>query len=143
MKVRSRAHWEGSFKEGCGYIHSGRGAYHLDYTYKSRIGDSPTTNPEELIASAHAACFAMALRFSLEKAKIEVNKLEVTCELDVQELKILESHLTARIGARRKQEEIKRLAEEAKTNCPISGLLNCPITLDVQFTENVEINAYN
>lgn len=142
MKVHSKAHWEGSFKEGCGYIHSGRGAYHLDYTYKSRVGDAPATNPEELVSSALAACYAMALRFSLEKAQIDISQLEISCEIEVEELKVKGAHLSAQIGSRTKHDEIRKLAEEAKENCPISQLLNCPITLDVYFSESSEL-TYN
>lgn len=143
MKVYSKAHWEGNFKEGTGYVHSGRGVYNLDYTYKSRIGDAPTTNPEELISSAHAACFAMALRFGLEKEKIDVSRIEVVCEIEVEELKIQGSHLRAVVGSRRNQEQIREVAQEAKENCPISQLLNCPITLEVSFNEMGQESAYS
>ncbi len=143
MKVHSKANWEGTFKEGTGYVHSGRGAYHLDYTYKGRIGDAPTTNPEELISSAHAACYAMALRFSLEKENINPDQIEVTCEIEAQELKVKGSHLTAIIECKSDHEKIRKIAEEAKGNCPISVLLNCPITLDVEFTEGGLVSSYS
>lgn len=143
MIVHSKAHWEGSFKEGTGYVHSGRQAYSLDYTYKGRVGDASTTNPEELVSSAHAACYAMALRFSFEKENIEVDKIEVTCEITVEELKVKGSHLIANIGSRKNHDKIKEIAQRAKEECPISTLLNCPITLDVQFSEGTEVSAYS
>lgn len=143
MKVHSKANWEGSFKEGTGYIHSGRGAYHLDYTYKGRVGDASTTNPEELISSAHAACFAMALRFTLEKENINVNQIEVTCEIEAQELKVTSSHLIAFIESKNDREKIQRAAEEASNNCPISVLLNCPTTLEVKFSEGQDVRSYS
>ncbi|HLW57081.1 MAG TPA: OsmC family peroxiredoxin [Bacteriovoracaceae bacterium] len=143
MIVHSKVNWEGSFKEGTGYIHSGRGAYQLDYTYKGRIGDAPTTNPEELISSAHAACYAMALRFSLEKENIDVDHIEVVCKIEAQELKVKGSHLTATIASRQDQNRIREIAERAKEECPISMLLNCPITLDVIFSESSEVSSYS
>lgn len=143
MLVYSKVNWEGSFKEGTGYIHSGRGAYNLDYTYKGRIGDAPTTNPEELISSAHAACYAMALRFSLEKENIDVDQIEVICKIEAQELKVKGSHLTAKVGSRQNQDRIREIAEKAKEECPISILLNCPITLDVTFSEGSEVSTFS
>lgn len=143
MKVHSKANWEGNFKEGTGYIHSGRGAYHLDYTYKGRVGDAPTTNPEELISSAHAACYAMALKFSLEKSELNVDHIEVVCEIEAQELKVKGSHLTAFIESKNNRDKISAIAEEAKSNCPISVLLNCPITLEVKYIENQEVRSYS
>lgn len=141
MINHATVNWEGSSKSGTGYIHSGRGVYNLDYTYTGRVGETRTTNPEELVAAAHAACFAMALRFGLDQANIEVGQLEVRCEVMGPEIQIKHAHLIATIVAKDNHQLIREIAERAKENCPISQILNYPVTVETQFIKNSNMSS--
>jgi len=138
MKIQRRgtAVWHGTIKEGGGTISTESGA--LDaypYAFGSRFEGRAGTNPEELIAAAHAGCFTMALSLALTEAKLAVVELntsaEVTLERDDGGFKITASHLTLRAnipGA--DSATFEELAQKAKANCPVSKLLNAEISLD-------------
>ena len=107
------------------------------YSFTTRFGEEPGTNPEELVAAAHASCFTMALSFALAKEGLTEGTLETTAkvklEKDGEGFKVSRSDLSLRaqlpgIDATRFQ----ALAEDAKANCPISKLLNAEMTLDAQ-----------
>ena len=137
MTIRTAtARYEGLGKEGRGRVSTQSGV--LDdqaYDFGTRFGEEPGTNPEELIAAAHAACFTMALSFALAKDGYSDGTLEtiakVKLEKDGDGFKVSRSDLTltatvSGIEAGRFAE----IAEGAKAGCPISKLLNAEITLE-------------
>jgi osmotically inducible protein OsmC len=139
-KNTGSATYEGLGKDGQGHVSTGSGALAAQpYGFQTRFEDKPGTNPEELIAAAHASCFTMALSFALGSAGHEDGKIvtsaEVTLEKDGDGFTVTRSALSTK-GTVPGMEEAKfrELAEEAKANCPISKLLDCEITLDLTFT---------
>ncbi|WP_188236523.1 OsmC family protein [Sphingopyxis sp. LK2115] len=133
---RASARYEGFGKEGRGSITTRSGV--LDeqpYGFGTRFEGQPGTNPEELIAAAHAACFTMALSFGLARAGYSGDTLETSAAVTLEQREggftITKSALTLNakvpgIGA----EEFAALAAEAEKNCPVSKLLDCEITLE-------------
>ncbi|MEX0967508.1 MAG: OsmC family protein [Bacteroidia bacterium] len=132
MKRSATAIWEGTGKEGSGHLASQSGVLNkARYSAKSRFEDENGTNPEELIAAAHAGCFAMKLGFILEKAGYTPDKLDVKCEITLEEGTITQSHLTLKAGIKNIDEsKFKELAEEARKTCPVSKLLDTEIELN-------------
>ena len=133
------ATYEGLGKEGKGHVSTGSGALSAQpYGFNTRFEDAPGTNPEELIAAAHASCFTMALSFKLAEAGFTDGSLtthaEVTLEKQDDGFAVVKSALSTKGKVdgldRAKFEE---LAEDAKANCPISKLLTCDITLETTF----------
>lgn len=100
------------------------------YSYKTRFEDGVGTNPEELVAAAHAGCFSMKLSFVLNGAGFTADKIETKCTitLDNGAVTTSELELTASVPGIT-PEKFNECAEDAKANCPISKLLNCNITL--------------
>ena len=133
------ASYEGLGKDGKGHISTGSGAFSAQpYGFQTRFEDKAGTNPEELIAAAHAACFTMALSFKLAEAGFEDGSVataaEVTLEKDGDGFKVTKSALSTKgkvAGLAR--EKFDELAQDAKVNCPISRLLDTEITLDIKF----------
>ncbi len=136
MKRTSTAVWSGSGKEGKGTINTPSGAVKdASYTWASRFEESAGTNPEELIAAAHAGCFSMKLSFVLGAAGLTPDKIETSCEIVIENGTIMTSHLTVKAkvnGAT--PEKFKECAEDAKINCPVSKVLNAKITMDASLT---------
>jgi lipoyl-dependent peroxiredoxin len=138
MVRKASAVWKGGLKDGQGTVSSDSGVLKsASYNFAQRFEDKPGTNPEELIASAHAACFAMALSGKLEGAGTKPESIEskalVTLEKTDAGFTVtgIRLEVLAKVpGA--KQEDFLRLAEDAKKTCPISRLLNAPITLDAK-----------
>ena len=137
MKRTASAVWNGSLKEGKGTLTSTGGALkNTPYSFAQRFGDTPGTNPEELIAAAHAGCFAMAFSAELGKAGFTPTQLDATAEVSLENVEgkgwtVTTSHLILKgkvpnIDAAKFNE----IANQAKTGCPISKLLNAKITLD-------------
>ena len=133
------ATYEGLGKGGKGHVSTGSGALdNQPYGFQTRFEDKPGTNPEELIAAAHASCFTMALSFQLADAGHEDGTLEtsakVTLEKDDGGFTVTRSDLTLTGKVAGIEEaQFMELAEKAKANCPISKLLNAEITLDATF----------
>ena len=130
------AHYEGLGKAGKGRVSTQSGVLSdARYDFNTRFENEAGTNPEELVAAAHASCFTMALSFALAKAGHEDGTLDtkaaVTLDKDGDGFKVTKSvlTLTARIPGL-SQSEFDRIAAEAKAGCPISKLLNAEITLD-------------
>ena len=131
------ARYEGMGKTGKGWVSTQSGVLKDSrYGFNTRFEGEPGTNPEELIAAAHAGCFTMALSFALAGAGHAEGKLEtearVKLEQDGAGFKVSRSdlRLTANVPGI-EQAELQRLAEEAKANCPISKALNVEMTLEV------------
>jgi lipoyl-dependent peroxiredoxin len=134
MKRTANAIWKGSGKDGKGTLTTQSSTLNnTQYSYKSRFEEGVGTNPEELVAAAHAGCFAMALSFQLQAMGITPDSLDVTAvvTLDPPTSSITSSALTlkAKIPGIT-GEQFKKAYEAAKTGCPISKLLNTTITLD-------------
>ncbi len=133
------ARYEGLGKDGKGHVSTQSGALaDQPYGFNTRFEDKQGTNPEELIAAAHASCFTMALSFGLAKAGHEEGTLETTAKVSLEKegdgFTVTRSDLTL-TGSVPGIDEAKfmELAKEAKANCPISKLLNAEITLDATF----------
>lgn len=132
------ARYQGMGKEGQGSLTTQSGVLqNQHYGFGTRFGDEPGTNPEELIAAAHAGCFTMALSFALAKEGITAGTLEtkasVTIEPDGDGFTITRSdlELTADVPGI-DENRLRRLAEHAKANCPVSKLLDAEMELTVR-----------
>lgn len=138
MERTASAVWSGGFKDGKGQISTQSGVLSsTPYGFNTRFENEPGTNPEELIAAAHAGCFTMALSVQLGEAGLTATSLKtsaaVTLEKEGDSFSITAVHLnlTATIpGA--DQQTFEMLANKAKTGCPVSKLLNAKITLDAK-----------
>jgi len=136
MPTRSgSARYEGLGKDGQGFVSTQSGVLNEQrYGFGTRFGDEPGTNPEELIAAAHASCFTMALSFALAGAGYSDGTLEtsakVTVDKDGDGFTITKSalDLKAKVSGI-SVEDFERIAAEAKANCPVSKVLNAEITL--------------
>jgi osmotically inducible protein OsmC len=129
------ARYEGFGKTGKGYVSTESGVLaDTPYSFNTRFGDEKGTNPEELIAAAHASCFTMALSFALAGAGYSEGSLEtsaaVKLEQDGAAFKVTHSDLTLTASVPGiDPEQFASIAADAKANCPISKLLNAEISL--------------
>ncbi|HCI58772.1 MAG: OsmC family protein [Bacteroidetes bacterium] len=131
IKRNATAFWNGSGKEGKGTVSTQSTVLNQSqYSYNTRFEDGVGTNPEELIAAAHAGCFSMKLSFVLGAAGFTPDAIETKCEITLDNGAITNSHLilNAKVAGITK-EKFEECANEAKANCPISKLLNTNITL--------------
>ncbi len=133
------ATYEGLGKSGKGHVSTGSGALAAQpYGFQTRFEDAKGTNPEELIAAAHASCFTMALSFKLAEAGHEdgsvVTSAKVTLEKDGDGFTVTGSALSTKgkVPGLDKA-KFEELAQDAKANCPISKLLKADITLETTF----------
>ena len=129
------ARYEGLGKDGKGTISTQSGVLNEQpYGFGTRFGDMPGTNPEELIAAAHAGCFTMALAFALASEGFADGSLETSAHVTIEQggggytITRSDLELTARIDGIT-AERFAAIAETAKRNCPVSKLLNADITL--------------
>jgi lipoyl-dependent peroxiredoxin len=135
MIRKARAVWRGTGKEGDGDLSTDSGVLsETPYSFKTRFENEKGTNPEELIAAAHAGCFTMALAFQLQGAGYTPTELTteaaISLDPDGQGFKITKSHLTLTADVPGlDQETFDRLAGVAEKNCPVSRVLNAEITL--------------
>ena len=141
MSVRTAsAEWQGTGKDGQGTLTSASGVLdRAPYSFKTRFEDQKGTNPEELIAAAHAGCFTMAVAFGLQLAGFKPTELSteaaVTLEPEGKGFNISKSALTLRGKVAGLDEaEFARIAGEAEKNCPVSKVLNATITLDAKLS---------
>jgi lipoyl-dependent peroxiredoxin len=132
MKRTATAVWNGNGKEGKGNLTTQSSTLNkTQYSYKSRFEEGVGTNPEELIAAAHAGCFAMKLSFVLQEAGFTADSLDVTSTVTLDNGAITGSDLVLKASIPGiSKEKFQASAEDAKLNCPISKLLNTKITLD-------------
>jgi osmotically inducible protein OsmC len=132
MKRNATAVWNGTGKEGTGNLTTQSTVLNQSqYSFNTRFADGIGTNPEELVAAAHAGCFSMKLSFVLGAAGFTADEINTKCEitLDVAAGTVSESHLivSAKIPGI-SQEQFEAAVADAKANCPISKLLNTNIT---------------
>lgn len=142
MPARSaEAEWNGSLTEGHGSIRLQSGVYEGPYSFKTRFEDDPGTNPEELIAAAHAGCFSMALSAELGKAGHTVERIRTTAKVYLEKtdggFAITRVHLSTTAAVPDiSADDFQRFAESAKTNCPVSkALAGVEIELDATLEE--------
>jgi lipoyl-dependent peroxiredoxin len=138
MKRNASAHWEGGLKDGKGTVSTESGVLSsTQYSFSTRFENGKGTNPEELIAAAHAGCFSMALSGQLGNAGLTAQSIDTTATVTFEKLEagftVTEVHLklVAKIPGADKA-AFETAANNAKTGCPISRLLNTKITLDAQ-----------
>ena len=135
---KAHARWERSLKEGKGQVDFGNGAFKAAYSFLSRFENGMGTNPEELLAAAHASCFAMALSLVLGKAGFQPDYVDTTAQITVSPqdggFRITGSHLVceARVPGIDDAGFIEH-ANAAKAGCPVSqALAGIEITLDAK-----------
>jgi lipoyl-dependent peroxiredoxin len=132
MKRKATAVWKGSGKEGNGHLTTQSSVLNkTQYSFNSRFAEGIGTNPEELIAAAHAGCFTMKLSFVLNEAGFTADELTTDCSITLADGAITEANLVLKAKVPGiSQEKFQSCAEDAKKNCPISKLLNTKITLE-------------
>jgi osmotically inducible protein OsmC len=136
MIRKATAVWQGDLKGGNGKLSAPSGVFsNAAYTFATRFEDKPGTNPEELIAAAHAGCFSMALSAELGKAGMQPERIETTAAVTLETVDgkptVTKSHLVTKAkvpGADRAK--FMEVANGAKAGCPISRLLKADITMD-------------
>lgn len=130
MKRHGSAVWNGSGKEGKGTVSTQSGVLKdTQYSFNSRFADGIGTNPEELVAAAHAGCFTMKLTFVLGEAGFTPDSLETTAAINFENGVLTESHLTVKGKVPGiSQEKFNECVKNAEENCPISKALNMKIS---------------
>jgi osmotically inducible protein OsmC len=135
MKRTGSAVWQGDLKNGKGMLSTNSGVLKdTQYSFSTRFESGPGTNPEELIAAAHAGCFAMAFSAMLGKAGFTPDKVAAKADVSLEQVQgnwtitAINLHLDAKVPGidRAKFDEV---ANDAKKNCPVSRALNANITL--------------
>jgi len=138
MNRKASAVWQGGLKDGRGTISSESGVLsNVAYSFARRFENEPGTNPEELIAAAHASCFSMALSAQLGQVNLTPQRIETTATVTLEKVgdgfAVTASHLDVSVsipGA--DQGKFNEAAKKAKEGCPISKLLNAKITMDAR-----------
>lgn len=136
MIRQATAVWQGSGKEGSGHLTTQSTVLNqTQYSFSSRFEEGIGTNPEELIAAAHAGCFTMKLSFNLSGAGFVPDTLETNCKITFENGSVTQSHLTLKAKVEGiSDEKFAELVADAEANCPISKLLNTKIS--VEYTLN-------
>lgn len=132
MKSFATANWKGTGKEGNGSLSSkSKVLDNTSYDFRSRFEDGTYTNPEELVAAAHAGCFSMKLSFVLGAAGFTPDSIDTKCTITLENGAITSSHLEVKaVVPGIDAEKFAACAADAKANCPISKLLNTEITME-------------
>lgn len=132
MKRNATAVWKGSGKEGSGHVSTQSNTLsNTGYSYVSRFEQGAGTNPEELVAAAHAGCFSMKLSFVLGAAGFTPDEINTTCTITLEDGAINNAHLKVNATVPGiSKEEFEKAVVDAKDNCPISKLLNTNITYE-------------
>ena len=138
MKRSASAVWRGGLKDGTGTVSSESGVLSsTPYNFRMRFENEKGTNPEELVAAAHAACFSMALSLFLGEAGMTAESIETTATVSLDQVAggfaVTSSHLQTKVRIPNADKAaFQKAAEGAKSGCPISKLLNTTITLDAK-----------
>ena len=132
MKRNATAVWQGTGKEGKGHLTTQSTTLDkTQYSFKSRFEEGIGTNPEELVAAAHAGCFTMKLSFILQEGSFTADSIETKCDIDFVDGAIVSSHLTVNATIPNiTKEQFDAAVTNAKENCPISKLYNTKITAE-------------
>ena len=141
MQRKASAEWQGSLKEGSGAVSSSSGVFSkTPFSFGTRFGDQPGTNPEELIAAAHAGCFSMALSAQLEKNGSPADEIRTVARVSLEQkdggwaITRVDLDLNARVP-NVTEDKFRELANAAKAGCPVSKLLNAEITLNAKLNK--------
>jgi len=131
IKRNATAVWNGPGKTGNGTVTTQSGILNrTPYSYGSRFETGTGTNPEELVAAAHAGCFSMKLAFNLQGAGFTPTEIKTDCEIVLDEGTITHSNLTLQATVPSiTQEKFDELAKDAEQNCPISKVLNAKVSV--------------
>ena len=141
MKRTAHAKWQGDFKSGKGQLTSQSGVLKdTPYSFTDRFEAGSHTNPEELIAAAHAGCFTMALSAFLAKAGKTATLLDTDATVELSQVSgdWTVTHINLKLVAKvpdMTEVEFKKIATEAKEKCPISRLMKADITLEIEFKD--------
>ena len=138
MDRNAKAQWKGDLRSGGGTLSSGSSVLsNTPYSFKDRFEQGTGTNPEELLAAAHAGCFSMALSLMLQNEGLKADSIDTTCTVTLDKegegfaIKKSALKLVAKIpGA--SEDAFNRAAQNAKENCPVSKLFDTEITLDAK-----------
>ena len=139
MQSKASAVWQGGLKDGKGEVSASSGVFsNMPYTFATRFEGAKGTNPEELIAAAHAGCFAMAFSAQLGEAGITPKRIDASATVTLEKtdggFAVTSSHLAVTVqapGADRAK--VETAANNAKAGCPISKLLNTKISMDATY----------
>jgi osmotically inducible protein OsmC len=134
MKRKAEAVWNGTIKEGNGHLTTQSTTLNkTPYSFNSRFAEGTGTNPEELLAAAHAGCFTMKLSLDLTEAGYTPEELKTSSSITLDNGKITLSalKLSAKVPGI-SNEEFQRIAKHAEQTCPVSGAFNFEITLDAE-----------
>jgi len=133
MKRSASATWQGGLKEGRGTFGvASKAIWDQKFSFRTRFEDAPGTNPEELIAAAHASCFSMALSAQLGERGITPEAVETACTVTFENLTLTHSALKTVVRARgADRAKVEEAAAAAKAGCPISKVLKLEISLDL------------
>ena len=136
MKRHGEAEWNGGLKDGKGTVSTESGTLnHTQYSFKARFEEGQGTNPEELIAAAHAGCFSMAFAAQLEKEGFKADSIKTTTTISLEKseegfaIPAIHLQVTAKIS-RIEPSEFNKIANNAKEGCPVSKLMKATITMD-------------
>jgi osmotically inducible protein OsmC len=138
MQRSASAHWEGGLKDGRGTVTTDSGVLsQTQYSFSTRFEDGVGTNPEELIAAAHAGCFSMALSAQLDGAGMKAEAIDTKAALTMEKtdagFTITKIHLELRARIPNADEaKFQKAAADAKAGCPVSRVLKAEITLDAK-----------
>jgi osmotically inducible protein OsmC len=137
MRRTATAMWNGSGKEGKGNLTTQSTVLNkTQYSFNSRFADGVGTNPEELIAAAHAGCFTMKLTFALGAAGFTPDSIETTCAISLEDGAITKSELVVKAQVPGiSKEKFDEVAADAKANCPVSKVLNAQISMDASLLQ--------
>jgi osmotically inducible protein OsmC len=143
MDRKASATWRGGLKDGNGALTSPSGVLnHTPYSFRTRFENEPGTNPEELIAAAHAGCFSMALSAQLNSAGLSPERIDTTATVTLEKqdagFAITRVHLVCRAKVPDVDaQKFQQVAEAAKNGCPVSKLLNAKISLEARLESQV------
>jgi lipoyl-dependent peroxiredoxin len=139
MPIRTAsARWQGNLTEGSGTVRTGKGGLTGNYSFKSRFEEGEGTNPEELIAAAHAACFSMALANGLAAHGHAPERVATTAQVRLEPkdggfaITRIDLDTEVSVGEIKDEEHLRKHAEEAKANCPVSVALGAVPEITVQ-----------
>lgn len=138
MQRNASAHWTGGLKDGKGTLTAPSGILkNTPYSFATRFESQPGTNPEELVAAAHAGCFSMALSAQLGNAGMTAQAIDTTATVTLDKVEGGFAVTTVHLQVRAKipgadKAKFDQAAKNAKEGCPISKLLNAKITMDAQ-----------
>ena len=138
MERKASAVWKGGLKDGQGSVSSTSGVLsNTPYSFKTRFEGTPGTNPEELIAAAHAACFSMALSAQLGAANLTPESISTSATLTMEKLEAGWTITAVQLDVNAKvpgasAEAFNKAAQDAKAGCPVSKVLNAKITMNAK-----------